>query len=1350
VLLILMMAPMPVFAARITPEQLPDDLKGWVDWVLFPQPEVVCPFLYNQFSQHRCAWPTALELNLEEKRGRFSQQWQVHAESWITLPGDARRWPQNVRVNELPARVTARDNRPAVRIGAGRHTVSGEFQWPQLPESLPVPRDTGLVTLVVSGKVVPVPLMDAAGNLWVRDRSAPAAQAEVGNRLKLQVFRRVVDDVPLQLVTHVRLEVSGAQREEVIRGVLPETFIPLRIDSRLPARLEPDGRLRLQVRPGHWQLEVTARHPGSVEQLVLGQFPEPWPPVEVWSFEARNHLRLVEIEGPAAVDPVQTSLPEAWRQFPAYLMQPDAAMKFAAIRRGDPQPEPDALTLHRNLWLDFDGGGYTIQDSINGTMTRGWRLEMNAPTQLGQATLDGEPQFVTTRGEAGKSGFEVRRGRININADSRYAFSRSQLPATGWDQDFQQVNATLHLPPGWKLLATGGVDNVPETWFKRWTLLDLFLVLIAALAVRGLWRWKAGLLALGTLALIWHEPGAPRVVWLHVLAAVALLRVLPEGWFRTLVFWYRNLALLALVVIAVPFMVDQVRLGLYPQLEDIARYPVPVTAPAAPAPAEQALELATAVPEAAMDAAGAVGEKAGRMLKRADAPLGDRMEVQRKRLSEVDPDALVQTGPGLPNWQWRRIPLGWNGPVQRDQQMTLTLLSPGMNLALNLARVLLIAVLAVLLAGGRLPKLPAMMAGSAALWAVALVLPLLLIGPGPARADIPDPALLEELKTRLTAAPECLPECAQEPRLRVEIDRESVTVRAEIHVLEDVAVPLPARGGLWLPGDVAIDGAAAGGLMRSEDGTLWVRLEPGPHEIVLRGAPPPAAAFQMPLPLSPRRVEAEAEGWSVEGIVDGLPVGGQLQFTRIQAAGREEVMAELQPGELPPLLLIERTLLLGLEWRIETRVSRASPPGTPITISVPLLPGESVLTDDVKTENGAVLVNIPARAAQFVWQSALEKAPAIELKAPDTTAWTEAWRLDVSPVWHADLSGLAVVHHQDPEGRWLPEWRPWPGESVSLAVTRPKGVPGQTLTLDQVELAAAPGKRATDTTLTLTLRSSRGGQHTIQLPDGSALQSVAINGVAQPIRQEGRKVTLPLVPGTQTATLMLRNSAGIGTLFRTAALDMGSPSVNTRLDVTLGQDRWALLLGGPPLGPAVLFWGVLLVVILIAAGLGRTSVTPLNTWHWILLGIGLTQTEIWVGLVIVGWLLALGLRGRMDAGVSRLRFNATQIGLLLLTILGLAMLFQAVKHGLLGYPQMQIGGNGSSAYDLHWYQDRSDASLPRAWILSVPLWVYRGLMLSWALWLAFALLRWLRWGWGCVSSGGLWRSKPEAEIQTGS
>lgn len=73
---------------------------------------------------------------------------------------------------------------------------------------------------------------------------------------------------------------------------------------------------------------------------------------------------------------------------------------------------------------------------------------------------------------------------------------------------------------------------------------------------------------------------------------------------------------------------------------------------------------------------------------------------------------------------------------------------------------------------------------------------------------------------------------------------------------------------------------------------------------------------------------------------------------------------------------------------------------------------------------------------------------------------------------------------------------------------------------------------------------------------------------------------------------------------------------------------------------------------------------------------------------------------------------------------------------------MQIMGNFSTAYKLNWYQDRADAILPQPSLISVPLWLYRGLMLAWALWLAISVLGWLRWGWQAMNVGGVWMSRP--------
>jgi hypothetical protein len=55
-------------------------------------------------------------------------------------------------------------------------------------------------------------------------------------------------------------------------------------------------------------------------------------------------------------------------------------------------------------------------------------------------------------------------------------------------------------------------------------------------------------------------------------------------------------------------------------------------------------------------------------------------------------------------------------------------------------------------------------------------------------------------------------------------------------------------------------------------------------------------------------------------------------------------------------------------------------------------------------------------------------------------------------------------------------------------------------------------------------------------------------------------------------------------------------------------------------------------------------------------------------------------------------------------------------------------------------------------MLSAPVFAYRGVMLAWALWIVIALRDWLRWAWGALSAGGIWRqpsvgaSAPSAEV----
>ncbi|HSQ01507.1 MAG TPA: hypothetical protein VL049_30155 [Candidatus Dormibacteraeota bacterium] len=1298
-------------------DQVPEPLRPWVEWALQGHEDALCSSLLGDAERRQCAWPSRLDLALDESGGTFTQEWDVQRALWLPLPGAAKPWPQDVTVDGAPAVVIEQNGAPQVWLTNGRHTVGGRFAWDRLPEILPVPASTGLVSLALRGQAVPFPNRDADGRLWLQRREEASDESD---RVGVIVHRLVDDGVPLLLDTRIQLEVSGRGREVTLGPALPAGFTPMLLDSPLPARLETDGRLRMQLRAGRWALRIVARHDGPAATLAAPEPQDAWATNEIWVFQAHPDLRLVTIEDADAVDPQQTDLPDDWRKLPAYVMRPGATMKLVERRRGDTDAAADQLALTRTLWLDFDGGGYTMHDRITGTLARAWRLDMAPPTLLGRVAVDGTDQFITRLSAEAPSGVEIRAGALTLDADSRLDGDTRALPAVGWLHDFQSLSAQLQLPPGWRLLHATGVDQARPTWVATWTLLDLFIVLITALATARLFGWAWGLLALLAVGLTYTESDAPAAIWIAALAAEALVRVVPDGTARRALQLVRILTLAALVIIAVPFLISQMRQALYPALEH-PWFSMDRTAP----------NVATAPETEEGDVA-----LLGRMRAKSAAPpgesdsLGASGEYRSYEYAAVDPKSVVQTGPGLPGWSWNTVSLDWSGPVDRDQQLHLVLLSPSVNLLLAVLRTLLLAVLVARLVGLR-PRAGA--AGAAALLAA------LTAGAAPARADFPSDELLESLRTRLLEPPACHPWCAALPRMRLEVDAHTLRARMRIDAAAPTAVPLPGQQQHWLPGTVIVDGHAAEALMQGADGWLWLRLDAGRHEVLIEGALPARDTVQIPLLLAPRLVETQIDGWTLEGVHGDGAVDANLQLSRTAPTDGAQA-APLQADQLPSFARVERTLRLGLTWQVETRVVRLTPPDSALLLSVPLLAGESVTTADVRVADGRAQINLAPQVAEAVWQSILAERSPIALRAPEGVQWVELWRLDAGPIWHVDASGIAPVLRGDANAPPLREWRPWPGESVALDVVRPQGVPGQTLTIDESELSISPGLRATDGKLTMTVRSSRGAQHPITLPAGAELLMVAIDDVAQPVRLENGVVVLPIDPGPQKIELRWRQPDGMAARFRSPVVDLGAPSVNAYLDIAVPPSRWILFAGGPRLGPAVLFWSLLPVLALAAFGLGRVRTTPLRFHHWLLLGIGLTQVPIAAAVAVAGWLLAIGWRRGRGAALSPRGFDLVQVLLVAWTLAAIGILFYAIQQGLLGQPEMQIAGNGSSAEYLRWYQDRSGDVLPQAWIVSTPLLVYRLLMLAWALWIAAALLRWLRWAWDSFGSGGYWHA----------
>jgi hypothetical protein len=1336
-------------AAALDIEDVPGPLRPWLPWVLEQAGDGVCA---RVGAAPACVWPRRLELELDENGGRFRLGVSLDRRGSVLLPGGDKQWPQEVTVDGDAAVVLAQGDAPAVTLAAGEHGVEGRFIWPRLPETLLVPSRIALLQLDVDGQRVAQPKRDA-DRVWLKGARAVEEETE---SVTLEVFRKLDDQVPFTVQTRLVLEVSGKSRELRVPTALTAGALPIAIESTLPARIEPSGELRLDVFPGRHELTIDAVYPSPPERLSAPRHAPPGPAREVWVFVPHTEYRQVELQGGVGIDPQRTNLPEAWRGFSAHQLEAGGELTLQTLHRGQPQPQPNRLVLERELWLDLDGQGYTVRDRLTGAMSRAWRLDLLGGA-LGHAAIAGVDQLITQHPTSGARGLELRDGALDLSAEWRLEEARSELPAVAWSENIEQLGATLHLPPGWELLGASGADSVSQSWLSRWDLFAVFFVLVVAVAVAKLDGWAWGVLALLALLVSHGEPHAPRFTWVAILLCIALLAALPAGRFRVLVRAVALVVGLILLEATLSFGISQIRAALYPQLDDggdapswmasDARYETAaadaVQAPGAP-PVGAVMPAAEEAEASAPKSGSAWGSRGGGALgglpSDGDAYGGKR--DLRTALLEQDPNARIQTGPGVPSWAWRAWRLGWSGPVESAHTLDLYLLSPGMNAALSALRVALIGLFtawALRLVWRRArPGPPRARAGTSAPAPAALGLVLLgLLASPPARADIPTPELLQELKQRMQPPPACGESCVQVPRLELAVSAGELRMEAEVHAAERAAYQLPGPVARWAPATIEVDGRAASALLLGDDGYLHVRLEPGRHRVRARGL---VVGRQLTLdPGTPARwVSVDAPGWDVSGLSESGQIDGSLGLVRpLPAEGTRGAGHEEEPATLPAWSLLTRTFSFGVTWSVRSELSRVSPRGSLIVVRIPLLPGERVTSANVSVEAGVATLRLAGDAASVSFDSVIEPRPRLTLTATPGGGYSERWVVRCGPIFRCDPSGIAPIQHET-SGRWEPVFAPWPSETLTLDVVRPAAATGQTATVDRAQLVLHPGVRLLRAELAVSLRVSTQTSYELVLPEGSEVDRLDISGRNEPIRREGKALALVFMPGAHELHVGWQQPGGFVALFRSPEVTLGPELINAELQIHLPDQRWLLFASGPGWGPAILFWGHLVLILLLAPVLARLPRSPLRVWQWALLGLGLTMVPVPVAGIVVGWFFVMAFQdlARPERPVW---FNGRQLLLLALTLVFLGCLFGAVYDSLLNTPDMEVAGAASSERLLRWYVDRTPGSLPEAWVLSTSLWVWRSVMLLWALWLAHSLVGWLGWAWLRFRSEGVWK-----------
>jgi hypothetical protein len=270
---------------------------------------------------------------------------------------------------------------------------------------------------------------------------------------------------------------------------------------------------------------------------------------------------------------------------------------------------------------------------------------------------------------------------------------------------------------------------------------------------------------------------------------------------------------------------------------------------------------------------------------------------------------------------------------------------------------------------------------------------LTLFTPAPALAQLPDKQTLDTLRNRLLEPSDAYPRAAEIPSVDLKVTDGGISMTAEIHAAVQVAVPLPGRLPSWSPVSVQVDGAPES-VLRREDGYLWVVLSPGVHRVTVEGRIPGTTEWEWTFLLKPRCVAIEAPGWTVTGVrPNGIPEN-QVFFARQRKVVAGE--AEYDRKDFNAIVVVDRHLEIGLVWQARHVVTRLSPKGKAVSLRIPLLKGEKVLSPNVLVEEGGVEVRLGAGDDTLSWESQLPVGEPITLTAEQTDRWIERWHLVTS------------------------------------------------------------------------------------------------------------------------------------------------------------------------------------------------------------------------------------------------------------------------------------------------------------------------------------------------------------------
>lgn len=1360
----------------------PPGVEEWSSWIQPRLSELGCA----QRGQKRiCIWESSLNLSLSGDGASLTYQIQMDKDGLAPLLGDDTVSIDTLYVQEEDGELQLKPviwskGAAWVHLPRGRAKVSVKLTWSIRPDVLKVPAELSLIEIVENGKRRTWVDRDQQGAVWLksRERFAKEREVESSDRATVRIFRVWRDDIPLSLETIIQLNVSGKARDLVLKNVLPEGAKVTQLATSLSSEWVGEG-LRVYLNPGQVEINIHAVLDQSPNAIIVphvqgGEVA----PEEVWVWHRKESLRTVKLSGLEEIDPDLTPLPsQLSRGTYTWIAPPNATLSINELKRGMSHLREDELNLERTLWMDLDGEGYVFRDSFWGQLKTGTRLNFRTAGVIGRASQvqDGEeqPLLITTDPVNGNEGVEIRADQLRLTVDGRYPHARDEVVAMDWTLPVNILNFKLNLPPGWHLFAVEGAGQCPQAWLQSWDMIDIFFVALITIGFVRLFGRRWGIVTLTCLTLYHNAQGPSSAEWIILLIAIFLLKTAYEhGRFMRLTLFCLVCVGLSFTSTVLESSQTDLKTALHPQLE-----------------LEGKTHRFDSSYQDSIDDGRAIMstyDKRDYQSMRKSA-VKDRYDLS-SQLQQLDQNAVVQTGPGIPEWNWRSHLLNFYGPIKPGHGIRLYLISPLWSRFIHLLRVL--ALLGLCCVMGRFVRDQMALKPKVLLWLLCVgALPFansqtshaqtiedlqqevvqtneplfqqqapIQVTPLREQAGsedstrsthlhriLPTAELLDEWVKRIKREQGCVGECIYISSMSLVVENTKVNLTVKVHAERDTVLTLPGVHSTlhWL--EASIEGEALPHRLEAvgegHEFATQLRIPQGVHSIHAQGELADLTSIQLRLFDQPRQLNLHLVGWS-EDVSRAGKVTSLIQLSRTGSSsprsGEQSKEGSRRITVDVSWYTVTRELTLGPTWQMVTLVSRARADQAAEVI-IPTFPAERVLSSDHEASPQGVRLGFASGVNELRYLSEFTPTEQLTFTAPSGVRWSETWTVHCGVIWSCQYEGLNPISYGNAGQPTSFTWKPWPSEAATINVKRPKGVPGSDSTIEKVNYTFTSGINLAQGKLEIRLNASRGGEHFVVLPKQAETITLKVEDLETSVTDSKNRVRLPVKPGVNKYTIQWKQEWIRSFKESIPVVEFDLPVVNLTQQFNVGY-RWILWTHGPEWGPAILFWGALFLSILIGSFLGRGGWSPLSSFGWCALLSGVAQHDGMVWLLVICWFIVFALRSKIHSKIrSSILFNFMQISLAGYSIIFFSVLVFVLQFNLLQNADMQVSGAQSSNSILYWYSDRVSGSTPEAGFYSLSSWIWRGAMLVWSLWLANSLLSWVKWAWNNLGEGGGWR-----------